>query len=202
MFNYTIPLWLQSLIPYLTWKVKTNRRVVYFTFDDGPHPSITPWVMEQLDRYNAKATFFCVGENIKKFPETYQILVDNGHSIGNHTFNHLNGWKTGTKDYLENVKKFDQVAKTRFFRPPYGRIKPAQIWGMRKDYQIIMWDILTGDYNRKLNPEVMFHKVSGHIKPGSVVLLHDSEKAEPSLKIILPLLLEYCKQKDFTFEKF
>ena len=202
MFNYTIPLWLQSLFHSLTWKVKTDQQEVYFTFDDGPHPEITPWVIDKLDEYNAKATFFCVGENVFKYPQTHQLLIDKGHTVGNHTYNHLKGWKTNNRTYLENIEKCNQLTHSKVFRPPYGRIKPSQIKPIKEKYKIIMWDVLTCDYDNTLTPVKILNSVMQKISPGSIIVLHDSLKAENNMKAILPELLKHCVEKGYTFGKF
>jgi peptidoglycan/xylan/chitin deacetylase (PgdA/CDA1 family) len=201
MFTYTIPLWLQSLFSGVTWKVKTKGREVYITFDDGPHPEITPWVLQQLDKHNAKATFFCVGDNVRKYPDTYKQLLASGHKVGNHTFNHLNGWKTRDADYIENVKKCSGFVESKLFRPPYGRITFSQIRKLRSEYRIIMWDILTGDFNKDLKVEQRKQQIKNTISPGSVLVFHDSEKAEKNLKLLLPDILDFCVKKEFTFER-
>lgn len=200
MFSYTIPVWVQSLFPSVTWKVKTARPVVYVTFDDGPHPEITPWVLEQLQAYNAKATFFCVGDNVRKFPDTYQQVLEAGHRTGNHTFNHLNGWKTPVKTYLENIRLCSEKVESDLFRPPYGKFTPLQLYRLKSRFKLVMWDILTRDFDASIPAERSLSFCLPRIEAGSVIVLHDSVKAEKNMKVMLPRLLEYCKQKGYTFE--
>ncbi|MFA6260656.1 MAG: polysaccharide deacetylase family protein [Bacteroidia bacterium] len=200
MFSYTIPVWVQSLFPSVTWKVKTTRPVVYLTFDDGPHPEITPWVLEQLQTYNAKATFFCVGDNVHKFPQTYRQVLEAGHRTGNHTYHHLKGWKTPVDIYLEDIRLCSEKVDSDLFRPPYGKITPAQINQLKSRFQVVMWDIMTFDFDVSIIPAKALSIILPRIRAGSVIVFHDSEKAERNMKVMLPQLLEFCKQKGYTFE--
>ena len=153
MFKYRIPQLLQFVAGNYTWKVKTTDKKLFLTFDDGPHPLITPWVLTQLAQYQAKATFFCVGDNVRKFPENYAEILSYQHSVGNHTYHHLNGWRTNTEDYMKDVKEAAQWIHSPLFRPPYGRVKPAQVSKIKLDFQIIMWNFLSCDYEPNLNRE-------------------------------------------------
>ncbi|AEV33702.1 putative xylanase/chitin deacetylase [Owenweeksia hongkongensis DSM 17368] len=203
MRNYLIksPWWLRAIYPNLTWEIPAMDKVVYLTFDDGPTPEITNWVIEQLAKHQALGTFFLIGKNVADNPSVYQQLKDAGHSIGNHTSNHLNGWKHTTKDYLENVKACqDLLADTKLFRPPYGRIKKSQAKALKQDYNIIMWDILSGDFDTSIDGERCYQNVVKHIQPGSIIVFHDSVKAWPRLQIALPKTLEYLKEKGFRME--
>ena len=191
-------------------------REIYLTFDDGPVPDITPWVLNTLSNYNAKATFFCIGKNVKNHPAIFQNIIDEGHTIGNHTFNHLNGWKTSTQKYVDNIDKAESISiqysvgsrykyskqfSSKLFRPPYGRIKPSQVKKlMAKGYKIIMWDVLSGDFDQKLTKEDCFQNVIKNIKNGSIVVFHDSEKAFKNLEYTLPKVLEYCTENGFIFK--
>lgn len=187
----------QNLLKSLTWSVPTKSKEVFLTFDDGPIPVVTPWVIETLNKFDAKATFFCVGDNVKKHPEIYQQLLENGHRVGNHTMNHLNGWMNFNSSYFTNVDECASYVKSDLFRPPYGKIRPTQIYRLRKDYRIIMWNILTRDYDESLDGEYCFTKVKKNVKPGSIIVFHDSLKAEKRLRYALPLCLEYLKAEGY-----
>ncbi len=187
------------------WNINNNTEPsVYFTFDDGPHPQATPYVLEQLDKYSAKATFFCVGNNVVKYPEIYQQVLEKGHSVGNHTYNHLNGWKTDTQKYLQNIYQARAFINSNLFRPPYGKIKREQLKSMYNDnptWNICMWDVLSFDFDRKLSPEKCLENVIKNIQPGSIVLFHDSTKAWDRMSYALPFVLEFCKSKNWKMKK-
>ncbi len=189
----------QSLLRSLIWSIKTPGKEIFLTFDDGPIPIITPWVVDELKKYNAKATFFCVGDNVKKHPEIYQLLLDNGHRVGNHTMNHLNGWKNFNKTYFENIAAAEKYITSDLFRPPYGKIKPTQIFRLKKKYKLIMWDVLTGDYNESKTGEECLNKIKKNVKSGSIIVFHDSIKAEKRLRYALPKCLEFLKTEGYTF---
>ncbi len=199
MFKYTIPVILQQLMPSYTWKVDTEDKQLFLTFDDGPHPEITPWVLAQLKEFGAKATFFCVGDNVRKYPEVYQQILKENHAVGNHTFHHLNGWKTETSDYLKDVSLAENYIQSNLFRPPYGRIKRSQAKQLVAKYRIIMWDRLSMDYLAQLNTEESLAQMK-KVKKGSIVVFHDSEKAFQNLKVLLPQLLSYYQQQGFSFQ--
>ena len=185
----------QSLFPNYIWKMPSEENVVYLTFDDGPHPEITPKVLSTLKKFGAKATFFCVGENVEKYPETFQQILSEGHAVGNHTQHHLKGWKTRSKTYLEGIKECAKLIDSKLFRPPYGKLTKKQSKAILEDgYQIIMWDVLSYDYNSKYSPEKCAKHVINSIKPGSIVVFHDSEKAEKNMLYALTNLLEYLSQ--------
>ena len=198
--------------PSLLWNFPTAEKTLYLSFDDGPVPEVTPWVLEILKKYEAKATFFCIGENVKKYPQVFQQLLAEEHSIGNHTHNHLNGWKTSTQEYIKNFQKAEKVIhqeiqiskfkiQNKLFRPPYGKIKPAQIKEIQKyGYQIVMWEVISGDFDPKLSFEDCYKNVIDNCKSGSIVVFHDSLKAEKNLKRILPGVLKYYKEKGFSFK--
>lgn len=197
------------LAPSLLWNMPRNSKTIYLSFDDGPHPEITPWVLKTLNEHQAKATFFCVGENISKYPEVFQQLISEGHSFGNHTYNHLKGWKTSTSNYLENVLKAEVVISKfsentedqKLFRPPYGKIKPSQAKRLQLlNYKIVMWDALSADFDPTLSAEDCFKNVINTSKAGSIVVFHDSEKASEKLKTVLPRILEYYSEKGFNFK--
>lgn len=200
MFKYTIPHLFHWIFPNYTWKVKTIKKVVYFTFDDGPHPDITPWVLEQLAVYNAKATFFMVGENILKYHEIFEQVKNHGHQIGNHTFNHLKGWKTNNDIYFQNMQQCQELTKTNLFRPPYGRIKNSQAKQISKTHQIIMWNKLSRDYEVNLNIQDCLKAMKKLPANGSIFVFHDSEKAFKNLQVLLPQLLAFYKNEGYEFE--
>jgi peptidoglycan/xylan/chitin deacetylase (PgdA/CDA1 family) len=201
MFKHTIPFFLPLIIPTLTWKVKTHDKVLYLTFDDGPHPEITPWVLQQLESYQAKATFFCVGQNVEKHSATFEKVIAAGHAVGNHTFNHLSAWSHSERAYLNNIDACAKWVNSDLFRPPYGRIVPWQIQKIKdKGYEIIMWDILTRDYDHKIDIEQSIAATVKHAKPGSVIVFHDSVKAGNQLKQILPEVLKQLAQQGFHFK--
>jgi peptidoglycan-N-acetylglucosamine deacetylase len=199
------PLWARALFPHYVWRFPSTEKVVYLTFDDGPHPTITPWVLDLLQQYDAKATFFCIGENVVQFPDTYQQILDNGHSIGNHTYHHFNGWKTPADLYLEDVARAAAVIQSNLFRPPYGKITKRQAKGLAKagipNCRVIMWDVLSADYDTSYSAQRCMNNVLKNVEPGSIVVFHDSGKAFPNLKSTLPLILKYFKNEGYKFEK-
>ena len=185
------------------WSLPADENVVYLTFDDGPHPIITPWVLDQLKLFDAEATFFCIGNNVEEHPDVYQKILDEGHATGNHTYHHLSGWKTEDKKYVENVLAAAQLIKSNLFRPPYGRIKSKQakkIADMLKA-KIIMWDVLSADFDSSFSPEQCLHNVLGNVSAGSIIVFHDSEKAFSNLRFALPETLRSLKEKGFVFKK-
>lgn len=189
------------------WDIPNVENKIYLTFDDGPIPEITEWVIEELKKFNAKATFFCIGNNIEKHQDVFMKVINEGHSIGNHTFNHLNGWKASTEKYLENAKQCEvsisnlQSANCNLFRPPYGKIKPSQSKKIRKSgYKIIMWDVLSGDYDSLISPQKCLENVLENVRSGSIIVFHDSMKAFPNLEYTLPRVLENLSKKGFVFD--
>jgi peptidoglycan/xylan/chitin deacetylase (PgdA/CDA1 family) len=177
-----------------------GNQTLYFTFDDGPHPQITPKVLEILDKYQAKATFFCVGENVQRFPQTYAEILQRGHRTGNHSMNHLNGWKTNLNLYYENVNECRNHIDSELFRPPYGRITPTQIHTLKKEYKIVMWSVLSYDFDPETTPEQCLDYVLEHAEDGAVIVFHDSEKSAQNMLYALPKALEYYNEKGFRFE--
>lgn len=189
------------------WDVPNNKNNIYLTFDDGPMPAITDWVLDLLEKENIKATFFCIGDNIQKHPNTFFKIIDNKHAIGNHTFNHLNGWKTTTAPYLKNIALCQEVLHKHtskpctLFRPPYGRIKPSQSKKIRQlGYKIIMWRVLSKDYDAQVSKEKCVENVVKNTKSGDIIVFHDSIKAFEKLKYALPLVIKQLKDKGFNFE--
>lgn len=197
---------MKKLLTGYTWDKSTTEKTLYITFDDGPIPVVTPFVLDQLKAYNAKATFFCVGDNLAKHSEIAEQLLNEGHALANHTFNHLKGWQTSSKKYLLNVKQCEQELQklqvnTRLFRPPYGRITGKQATQLRKDgYELIMWDVLTNDYDNSLKPEVCLQKSIKYTESGSIVVFHDSLKAQRNLEYVLPRYLSHFAKQGFTFK--
>ncbi len=183
----------------LVWDIPDREKEIFLTFDDGPVPGITPEVLKILDQYQAKASFFCVGDNVRKSPEVYQQVLDAGHATGNHTFHHLNGWKTPLKAYLDDIALCSEVVHSRLFRPPYGRIRPSYIAPVRQDYKIIMWSVITGDFDRETTREKVLSNALNHTKSGSIVVFHDSLKAADRLLYALPRFLEAFRNKGYTF---
>lgn len=203
MFFYKTPALIIKLFPGILWRVETINKEIFLTFDDGPIPEVTPWVLDQLKVFGAKATFFMVGDNIIKHKDIYQQVIAHGHGIGNHTLNHLNGWQTDTKEYLDNITKSEQLVETKgakLFRPPYGKLKWAQYQVLKLDYKIIMWDVLSGDFFKKIKQEDCLEKCVKNTSPGSVVVFHDSKKTFDKLKYVFPRYLEHFSELGYTFK--
>ena len=198
----------QKIFHKYSWQIPTKKKEIYLTFDDGPVPDFTPWVLKTLKTYDAKATFFCVGENIKRYPQIFEQVLQEGHSVGNHTFNHLQGWKTSTEKYIKNILKAESYFQdvpgnqgTKLFRPPHGRLKPIQGRILRKKgYKIVMWDVLSGDFDQSLSKEQCLEHTIKHIHSGSIVVFHDSAKSFKNLDYVLPRLLEHYSSKDYEFK--
>ena len=195
---------IKKLFCNYVWDLPNSKNKIYLTFDDGPIPETTEWVLNELKKHEVKATFFCIGNNIQKHPELFKKVIQEGHAVGNHTFNHVNGWKTTTEDYLENVKLCELAIsnqKTNLFRPPYGKIKTEQGKQLRKlGYKIIMWDVLSADFDQTISPEQCLKNVLTNVKSGSIIVFHDSVKASQNLKFALPKTLEVLKEKGFEFD--
>ncbi|MCX3263880.1 polysaccharide deacetylase family protein [Pedobacter agri] len=214
MYLIKSPLLLKWYYPSLLWNKSRTEKVIYLTFDDGPIPNVTDFVLKTLKAFNAKATFFCIGDNIVKHPEVYAHVINDGHAVGNHTFNHLKGWKTDDETYIENTLMCQQLTRTNLFRPPYGRIKKSQVRSLKSlvldqsksrlstsstGLQIVMWDVLSGDFDINLSPEKCYQNVIKHTENGSIVVFHDSLKAFDRLEYTLPRALKYFSDKGFTF---
>ncbi|WP_338377737.1 polysaccharide deacetylase family protein [uncultured Flavobacterium sp.] len=202
-----VPKIIKKLFYNQVWDIPNNKNKVYLTFDDGPTPEVTEWVLELLSKENIKATFFCIGKNIEKHPEIFKKTIDSGHSIGNHSYNHLQGWKTSSKKYTENVdlceneiRKLNTI-ENNLFRPPYGKIKPIQSRILRKKgFKIIMWDVLSKDYDQSVSPEICLDNVTKNTSQGSIIVFHDSLKAQKNLEYTLPKAITFLKNKGFKFE--
>lgn len=201
MYLVKTPKVIQNLFPNFTWNIPTQEKTLYLTFDDGPIPEVTPWVLETLARYDAKATFFCVGNNVEKHPDILQQVKAAGHATGNHTFNHLNGWMTDNIPYFHNIRHCANQVNSVLFRPPYGRMKPKQAQFLLRHYRIVMWDVLSGDFDPKIEPEQCYENVINNAQPGSIVVFHDSLKAKENLMHALPKVLEYYAERGYSFEK-
>lgn len=186
-------------MPQLTWEQSADHKTIYLTFDDGPHPVITNKVLETLNKFNACGTFFCVGENIEKYPETFDALKENQQGIGSHTYNHLNGWATENRVYFKNIKRAALLTRSTLFRPPYGRIKPSQISFIQRHYEIVMWSVLSGDFDTTISPQKCFENVCRHTRNGSIIVFHDSLKSADRLKYALPKTLEHFSRLGYQF---
>jgi peptidoglycan/xylan/chitin deacetylase (PgdA/CDA1 family) len=198
------PWWLKKLYPGCVWDMPVKEKTLYLSFDDGPHPTITPFVLQQLKEYNAKATFFCIGEHVTRYPEIFQQLTDEGHAVGNHTFHHINGWKTSVNDYSDDIVKADEYIHSNLFRPPYGRMKRSQLKRLldgENKKKVIMWNILAGDWDMTVSPENCYQRIKNKIAAGDIIVLHDSEKAWDRMSFILPHLLQDFTRSGFSFDK-
>jgi len=200
MYFAKTPSIFQNYFPNFIWRIPTSKKVVYLTFDDGPTPDVTPWVLEQLATYNAKATFFAIGEQIVKSPSLYQQVVAAGHSVGNHSYSHPNGWATDSISYFHNIRHCARLVNTSLFRPPYGRLMPKQAQFLQRHYQIIMWDVLSGDFDPNISKEKCLANVTRNVKPGSIVVFHDNIKAKEKLEYTLPKILNHFSEKGYQFE--
>jgi peptidoglycan/xylan/chitin deacetylase (PgdA/CDA1 family) len=200
MYLIKTPKIIQKIFPKFIWKINTTEKEMFLTFDDGPVPEVTPWVLSQLKKYDAKATFFCVGDNINKYPDTFKEIINEGHRVGNHTFNHLNGWTTDNRPYYHNVKNCAELVRSNLFRPPYGRLRPKQAQFLQRHYNIIMWDVLSGDFDQNTSKEKCFQNVVLNAKSGSIIVFHDSLKAIDNLKYTLPRVLKYYSSLGYKFK--
>ncbi len=197
------PFLLKKLYPECIWEITTEEKILYLTFDDGPHPGVTPFVLNELKKYNALATFFCIGNNVKKYFDIYKLLIEDGHKPGNHTFNHLNGWKVNDELYIQNIEKAAEIIDSNLFRPPYGRISKFQLKalrGARYNFKTIMWTVLSGDFDEKLSEENCYLNVVKNAKPGSIIVFHDSLKAFTRLQSTLPRILHYFSSQGYQFK--
>lgn len=195
---------LKFIFKNLVWRFSSKEKVLYLTFDDGPTPEITEWTLQELKKYNAKATFFCIGKNIAEHPDIFQKIIEEKHSVGNHSNNHLNGWKTKTEDYLQNMEDAEKYFEnnSKLFRPPYGRLTLKQSKEIRKKgYKILMWDVLSADFDPAVSNEKCLENVIRNIQNGSIIVFHDSVKASEKLHFVLPQLLEYYSAKGFHFSR-
>lgn len=183
------------------WRMPQGNNCIYLTFDDGPIPEITPWVLSTLEKYKAYATFFCVGDNVKKHPGIYNEILSRQHSVGNHTLSHLKGWNMPIDLYIENIEQCGQLVHSSFFRPPYGKMKLNQYQQLHKKYSIVMWDVLSGDFDKRTSKERCLKNVIDNTRDGSIVVFHDNLKAKDNLYYVLPKFLEYFSNEGFIFNK-
>lgn len=205
MIPHRTPFFLPLLYPSLTWRLPSSSNELYLTFDDGPVSGPTDFVLDELKKFSIIATFFCIGDNIRKYPDVFSKIAEGGHTIGNHTYNHLNGWRTSSQEYIDNIEKFEQqlsiadCKQSTVFRPPYGKITRSQIKRLAH-YKIIMWDVLSQDYNKNLSPEKCLRNTIKATRPGSIIVFHDSFKAERNLRFALPRFISHFHDKGYTFK--
>lgn len=210
MYFVRTPSLIRKTFPKAIWNIPIAQKEIYLTFDDGPIPEITLWVLNELKKYKAKVTFFCVGNNIEKHSDIFQKIISEEHSIGNHTFNHLNGWKVKNEKYFEDIENCQYIIEkklqiancklqTGLFRPPYGKLRPSQYSKLNTKYSIVMWDVLSGDFDKNISKEKCLQNVLKNYRNGSIIVFHDSVKAFPRLEFVLPRVLEYFSEKEFAF---
>ncbi|SMO60140.1 Peptidoglycan/xylan/chitin deacetylase, PgdA/CDA1 family [Saccharicrinis carchari] len=193
------PLFAKYLLSQLTWRYQHTGNEVFVSFDDGPIPEITPWVLNEADRWGAKLTFFCVGENVHRYPDIFDEIIKRGHKVGNHTYNHLSAWRTDRVKYFDNVRKASSLIESTLFRPPHGQLYPWYVAKLKQSFdKIVMWDVLSKDYDSRLTGSRVFDNVKNYIRPGSIVVFHDSLKAEKNMKYAFPKTLEMIAQKKWT----
>jgi len=201
MFIEQPPKIYRMFFPGALWrKPVEGQKTIYLTFDDGPIPEITPWVLDLLDKYEIKATFFCVGDNVRKHRDIYKMVLSRGHRVGNHTFNHLQGIRTWSRRYVGNTRLAAEYIKSGLFRPPHGHMRILQFFILRRYYKIIMWDVVTRDYSKLMTPEKVFNNVKKYARDGSIIVFHDSIKAEKNMKEALPKSIEWLKEQGYTFK--
>jgi len=199
MYLVKTPALLKPLAKDLLWHVETAQREVYFTFDDGPTPGVTEATLDLLKQYNAKATFFCLGKNTEANPELFSRIALEGHAIGNHTYDHPDGWKTSQITYLRSVLRAKQTISSKLFRPPYGRIMPAQVSALKNHFQLVMWDVLSADFDNANSPQQCYENVVNNATPGSIVVFHDSMKASTNMLYALERSLDYLSRDGYIF---
>lgn len=202
MFIEQPPQFVRQLYPGACWRMNVSERAVYLTFDDGPIPEVTPWVLDVLDRYRIKATFFMVGDNVRKHPEEYRMVVERGHRIGNHTYHHLKGLGVSADSYVANVEEANRLVESDLFRPPHGLMHMSQYHALRERYRIVMWDLVTRDYNPKLTGDEVLGKVKRYARNGSIITFHDSLRATHNLYYALPRAIEWLLAEGYEFKIF
>ncbi len=198
-YLYKTPQVLKWYYPNLIWDFTTAEKCVYLTFDDGPTEEYTLWILEELEKHKAKATFFCIGNNVEKHRLIFETIIEKGHNVGNHTYNHMNGWNNSLLSYMRDVRKCEKVFKSDLFRPPHGRMSNKQRTALTKDYKVIMWDVLSGDFDTSLTGEECAEAVIDNITNGSIIVFHDSKKAADRLKNALPIVLETLRAQGYSF---
>lgn len=195
------PNFIRKIFPTLIWSFPEETNRVYLTFDDGPTPIITPWVLDKLDEFGAKATFFCLGKNVEQHPEEYKLIIERGQAVGNHSYSHIKGWGTSISNYVQDFDLAAEFIESNLIRPPYGRIWPQQARVLSERYKLIMWDILSRDYSRSVTRRGCVRNVVKHLRPGSIIVFHDSKKAERNLRYALPRVLEALQQQNYECKK-
>ena len=204
--NYFVktPWWVKKLYPFYTWNLPSKEKIIYLSFDDGPHPEATPFVLSELKKFDALATFFCIGKNVLAYPDIFKRILDEGHTVGNHTQNHLNGWQTPNDVYMKDIAEAANYIDSNLYRPPYGRITLFQARHLRaamkgKKAKVIMWDVLSGDFDSRLTDEQCLQNVIFRSRPGSIVVFHDSKKAFQKLVYALPKVLHHFTEQGYKF---
>lgn len=195
-----VPTVFRKLFPKTVWRLPKKEKTVFLTFDDGPIPEETPFVLDILRQHNIKATFFCVGENVKKHPDIFQMVLNDGHVVGNHTYNHLAGFTNFSKHYIDNVGKADEFIHSHLFRPPHGTFRIGEFLYLRRHYTIVFWDVVTRDYNNKLSGDEVLNIVKRYARNGSIIVFHDSLKASKNMRYALPRAIEYLKSEGYHFD--
>ncbi|HPS96076.1 MAG: polysaccharide deacetylase family protein [Bacteroidales bacterium] len=195
------PKFLRKLFPSFIWSFDNETDGIYLTFDDGPRPEVTPWILDQLDRYNAKATFFCIGKNVELYPELYEEILRRGHAVGNHSYSHVKGWGMETGLYVRDIDTASDLIHSNLFRPPYARIGPNQARVLSERYKIVMWNVVSRDYSKRVSGRKCVKNVLPHLKPGAVIVFHDSIKSSKNLWYALPRVLEAIKAKEYRCKK-
>jgi peptidoglycan-N-acetylglucosamine deacetylase len=198
MYLVKTPQVVQNIFSDFVWSLPTDKKEVFLTFDDGPIPEVTPWVLDVLAEFDCKATFFCVGDNVRKYPNIFDRILDEGHNVGNHTYHHLNGWTTDQETYLEDVKKCDRLVSSDLFRPPYGKLRRSQSQILKLIKTVVMWDVLSGDFDTSISNEKCLSNVMDNYSNGSIIVFHDSLKAEEKLRFVLPKFLEHLKENGYV----
>jgi peptidoglycan/xylan/chitin deacetylase (PgdA/CDA1 family) len=195
------PPWIYRVFfPGTVWRVRPEEKCVYLTFDDGPVPELTPWVLDVLDSYHIKATFFCVGDNVRKHPDIYRMVLERGHRVGNHTFNHIQGVSNRSKDYLKNVAKAAEWIESDLFRPPHGHMRMPQLLQLKKAYRLIMWDVVTRDYSPHMTSQGVINVIKKYTRNGSIIVFHDSLKAKGRIEEALPQSIEWLIAQGYQFK--
>ncbi len=203
MYFIKTPFFAKCLYPSLVWDIPNEENKIFLTFDDGVNETLTPFILNELKKYDFKATFFLVGENCERYPQQVKAILDNGHQIGNHSFNHLNGWQTADDMYLENIRQAQIYTQTPLFRPPYGKIRRSQIKKLQNfnyNYKIIMWSLMAGDFDTKISAKICLQRLKKYTKAGDIIVLHDNIKFEHIIKNILPDYLAFCAEKGFILD--
>lgn len=185
--------------PGALWRIPTDEKCVYLTFDDGPIPQVTPWVLDTLAGYGVKATFFCTGDNAARNKDIFDSIIAQGHRVGNHTMNHIQGIKVDTPRYLANIERADELIHSPLFRPPHGFLRPSQLAAIKDKYTTVMWDVVTRDYSRKLNGEQVLNNVKRYVRNGSIIVFHDSIKAEKNMRYAMPRAIEWLLENGYSF---